>query len=271
MIDDVIRLIDRNGPISFFLGAGFSLGKWDNQNGKRNGLGTGEELAKFLKTKNEALNTISTDNLIDVSDEYSFMNDSEFRGELEEYLGQGTIQSSHKLLADIIFDLDEPKDSVLTVNVDDLLERAYREQHGKILKVAKRSDDIYTGGEKTYLKLHGCISEIGRAVFTTKDFITVEDNNRLFDKLKSIFSERSIVFIGFGMADIDILRMLYRVRPEGGFTKPHYWIVPKSKNWSLYRERNYTREFHINHIDMTAEDFLQKLNDHLKKKKLLNP
>ncbi|MEC0329600.1 SIR2 family protein [Paenibacillus macerans] len=268
MIDAILRLIDKGAPISFFLGAGFSLGKWNNQTHRREGLGTGEELAEYLISKNSLLKDTGSKNLMNISDEYSFHNDSEFRDELQRYLGEGIVQSSHNLMSEVIYDLGEPKDFILSVNVDDLLEQAFRDKYGKLLSVAKRPEDIYTGGDKVYLKLHGCVTEIGKAVFTTKDYLTIEDNNSLFEKLKTIFAERSIIFIGFGMADIDVLRMLYRVRPQNGFTKPHYWIVPKSKGWSVDRERYYLREFNINHIDMTAEDFLQVVNDHLKKKEI---
>jgi len=266
MIDVILRLIDKDAPFSFFLGAGFSLGKWNSQTKKREGLGTGEELAQHLINKNNLLKNNDSKNLMNISDEYSFQNDSEFREELQKYLGEGIVQNSHKLMSDVIHDLGEPKDLILSVNVDDLLERAFQEKHRKMLSVAKRSEDIYTGGNKVYLKLHGCVTEIGKAVFTTKDYLTIEENNRLFDKLKTLFAERSIIFIGFGMADIDVLRMLYRVRPQNGFSKPHYWIVPKSKDWSDDRERYYLREFNVNHIDMTSEDFLQGVTDHLKKK-----
>ncbi|WP_028590871.1 SIR2 family NAD-dependent protein deacylase [Paenibacillus massiliensis] len=270
MIDEITRLVDKGGPISFFLGAGFSIGKWNSQTKKREGLGTGEELAEYLVSKNHLLSG-DMKNLMSISDEYSFINESEFREEVQRYLGEGKIQPAHNLMVDIIHALGEPKDSILTVNVDYLLEQAYQEKHGKMLSVAKRSDDIYTGGDKVYLKLHGCVTEISKAVFTTKDYIKVEEDNRLFDKLKTIFAERSIIFIGFGMTDIDILRILYRIKPEGGFTKPHYWVVPKSKAWSAARERFYMREFNITHIDMTAEDFLQVVDDHFKKKKIVKP
>ncbi len=223
-------------------------------------------MAQHLISKNNLLKNTDSKNLMNISDEYSFHNDSEFREELQRYLGEGIVQNSHRLMSDVIYDLGEPKDLILSVNVDDLLERAFQEKHRKMLSVAKRSEDIYTGGNKVYLKLHGCVTEIGKAVFTTKDYLTIEENNRLFDKLKTLFAERSIIFIGFGMADIDVLRMLYRVRPQDGFSKPHYWVVPKSKDWSVDRERYYLREFNINHINMTSEDFLQLIYDHLKKK-----
>lgn len=270
MVEEVLRLIDKNEPISFFLGAGFSLGKWNSHSSSREGIGTGEELAVHLKCKNTILKDFDSTNLMQISDEYSFINESEFRDELQKYFGAGIIQNTHQLMVDVIHSLGEPKDSIVTVNVDDLLERAYRDRHGTMLNVAKRSEDIYTGGDKVYLKLHGCVTDIGKAVFTTKDYIGIEENNRLFDKLKTIFAERTIVFIGFGMADIDILRMLYKVKSANGITKPHFWVVPKSKNWSVYRERFFMREFNISHIDLTADDFLREINDHLKKKRIMS-
>lgn len=268
MINEVTRLLENNNELCFFLGAGVSIGQ--KVNNKRVGLGTGFELAEHL-IQHFKLNNPEPKTLINVCDECSFTNEGELRKELHDYLGKGVIQNTHKLLVEIIHDLGLPKDFLLTVNVDDLLEQAFQMEKGTRLPTAKRTEDLFTGGDKVYLKLHGCVSEIDKAVFTTKDYLNIDKDNRLYDKIQSIFAERSIVFIGFSIQDLDVLKMLYKVRPSNGFMKPHFWVVPKGNSWSASRERFYLREFNINHIDLNAEDFLQHVNDHIKKNSIVKP
>jgi hypothetical protein len=268
MITEIFRLIDRNEPFTIFLGAGFSLGKWNDVTQTRDGLGTGNELAEYLIEQRESLGKLDPKTLINICDEYSCINESELRGILRDYLGRGTVQNSHKLLVDIIDDTENTKDFLITVNVDDLVEQAYRSKNGSLLNVAKCTEDMYTAGDKVYLKLHGCVTSIDKAVFNTKDYLNVDNDNRLYDRIKTIFTDRTIIFIGFGMQDIDVLKILYRVKPNSGrFTKPHYWVVPKASEWSDPRARFYLQEFNINHIEQTSEEFLSQLLEYKKKKK----
>lgn len=263
MIKELLRIIENEEPISFFLGAGVSLGP---QNGPRKGLGSGKDLASFLAEK-FSLPDANNLSLMSICDECSFINESRFREILKKYLEDAYPQDAHTLIVDILSLMNEPQDFLLTVNVDDLLEQEYRRKKGKSIQVAKKSSDIYVGNSKSYLKIHGCVSLIEDAVFTTKDYLKSDLDNRLFDKLRTIFAERSIVFIGFSMQDIDILRILFKVCPCDGFKKPNFWVVPKGNNWSEPRTNFYLKQFNLHHLDMNAVTFLNDVLNFLQKKK----
>jgi len=267
MLNEVLRIIERNEPISFFLGAGVSIG---SSSGSCKGLGTGQDLADYLIAQ-FGLSLKTGTPLMTVCDECSFNNESRFREVLREYLNDASPQTTHSLLVDIISLMNEPNDFILTVNVDDLLEHEWREKKGKLLNVAKKSKEIYYGGQKTYLKVHGCVTDIENAIFTTKDYLNIDKDNLIYEKLRALFAERSIVFIGFSLQDIDILKMLYNVRPANGFLRPHFWVNPKGSNWSDSRARFYSGEFNIRHIEMNAETFLNEILKCLQKKKIVKP
>lgn len=71
-------------------------------------------------------------------------------------------------------------------------------------------------------KIHGCISNKCSLVFTTKKYIkryVDEDFNKFID---AIFSEYTILFIGYGLGEIDLLRKIFMTTRND--LKEHFYL-----------------------------------------------
>jgi len=133
----------------------------------------------------------------------------------------------HKLIGEI-------STKIITTNYDCLLESNYHDfekiQYNNNFKVSKISEY-----EKYIFKIHGDIHEPDKCILFPiqyEELYSRKEQSSVFE-LKKIISDKSILFIGFGLSDpyinyvFDFITDLY-----GGFTPEHFIITSeKNKNW----------------------------------------
>ena len=98
--------------------------------------------------------------------------------------------------------------ALLTTNIDEAIER-------RVPKVAllQRSDfeavpDLLSRQSPFICKLHGSVSSIGTAVFTTRDYESLVADSSYLKLLKEVFSNANVLFFGYSVRDEYVLKTL---------------------------------------------------------------
>jgi len=163
---------------------------------------------------------------------------------------------THQLIAEL------PFNSIITTNWDNLLEEAFRHAHKPFIKVVQDADVAFADSRKTLLvKLHGSVEQRDSIVVVGDDFYRVfarlpETTNLM----QSYFATRTILFLGFGLADEDFKRLYLEVGDHLGRHKRRAYAVqinPKPVTIKYWQEKN------VEVIVADAADFLAALKMHL--------
>jgi SIR2-like domain len=116
---------------------------------------------------------------------------------------------------------------VLTTNIDEALE-----QRISSAAIIQRSDferciSMLQQKKSFICKLHGSISSIEQTVFTREDYLDLERNPAYISLLRHVFAEASIVFLGYGLRDEYVLKMLGALEPQSRIfgNGPHFFIT----------------------------------------------
>jgi SIR2-like domain len=114
----------------------------------------------------------------------------------------------------LILDLDFP--IIYTTNFDRWLENAYDYYKKDYIKITNVSDIARINMNKTQIiKFHGDFDDDSSLVLTESSFFQRLDFESSLDiKLRSDSLERSIVFIGYSLSDINIRYMLYKLHRQ---------------------------------------------------------
>jgi tetratricopeptide (TPR) repeat protein len=159
--------------------------------------------------------------------------------------------------------------ALATTNYDLLVERAYEavpaavQRPAVFVKNGQRIDERLSTGEKSvvYLKLHGCITDIEDPncplILTPDQYLTHrKSRSRLFDRLKELAYEYSIVFVGNGMADTDIRAVLLELDTLGA-VRPRFYLVSPSLTSA---DSRFWQNRRVTCIDATFETFLRGID-----------
>lgn len=163
---------------------------------------------------------------------------------IDEFTKNATLTENHRLLASL------PLDTVWTTNYDDLLERAFEEEHKRCdvkrtvenlaITVPRRAVTIY--------KMHGDKSIPDKAVLTKEDYEAYDQHRSLFSlKLKGDLIEKTFLFLGFSFTDPNIDYILSRIRLLlGENQRQHYCLMkrldkPTSKRKKATADYNYKK------------------------------
>lgn len=193
-----------------FVGAGFSV---DAQNLRGGKFKTGRKLAKHLAE----LSGITGDQLDEINlhyaaEEYLAVNGKDkLIDELQNEFTAKVITSSQSSVASI------PWKRIYTTNYDNVLEKAY-EDIGKKLVPVTISDNVRNIPSTNTLCVHlnGYINRLGRDTLNSEFKLTetsylttsLEDTDWISSLRTDIKSARSVFFIGYSLADLDIQRIL---------------------------------------------------------------
>ena len=84
------------------------------------------------------------------------------------------------------------------------------------------------------IKAHGSIDEVNRMIFTRSEYHTARaQNHGFYEILKALFMTNTVVFIGCGMQDPDMLLVLEEVNIVGESANPHYVITHETSTCSV--------------------------------------
>ncbi len=115
--------------------------------------------------------------------------------------------------------------AIVTTNWDSLLEDAMRGQ-GKTPTVVASDSDLPFGPRSQVLKLHGDLGRLDTLVVTDFDTLQVPyDRPGLVDRVRSLLTQYSTVFIGFSLADTDFRSTYLQCRQIVGRTLPRSYAV----------------------------------------------
>ncbi|HEX8091911.1 MAG TPA: SIR2 family protein, partial [Blastocatellia bacterium] len=160
---------------------------------------------------------------------------------------------------------------IITTNYDPLFEHAAILQGRPpiVIRRDKQTPFIGAGNRTTIIKIHGDLEDPERLVITNEDYRREPIPEGLSEKLRTLFSERTVLFIGSGLVDSDFQEIYYQVLKRLGDIKPLSFAVVPFPNrdasyygqWELTRRRWEQRG--MNFLDYTAGEFLQQLKQQL--------
>lgn len=97
--------------------------------------------------------------------------------------------------------------------------------YDELLVPAEEAERVYTQTDilqnllykpGTVIHLHGCKKDPATMVVTTKDYLEYYDQENIQEFLKHLFQKKTVVFLGYGLGEMEILEYIFR---RGGITK----------------------------------------------------
>jgi len=181
--------------------------------------------------------------------------------ELRERLGKESFQ---KFIADTFRRPDlKPNDThltlatlpfaaVFTTNYDRLLESAY------VLKSGGNAPHVFThrdfpelsaalrGGEFYILKLHGTADQIESIVLSHSDYRELAlSNSAYLHHISTVFSTKTVLFLGYGLGDPDLLLALDELREISGGYSPRHYALMHSPAVSPFKQRRFEKDYGV--------------------------
>lgn len=129
--------------------------------------------------------------------------------------------------------------NIFTTNYDLLIEKSYSEVQSSPKKLIPiysskdRMDALITQDrDLPYFKLHGCITKIDEhdppLILTVDQYVTHrEKRDSLFERLKSIGSSNTILFVGHSLEDPDVRQILHEVQSITNSRPRYYAVMPE--------------------------------------------
>ncbi|WP_157815921.1 SIR2 family NAD-dependent protein deacylase [Spirosoma pollinicola] len=153
-------------------------------------------------------------------------------------------KKKYNQINEAIFDLQP--EHIITTNFDDLLEQVVRNRALPFSIIKKDSEFPYASNSNLLVKIHG---DLDNDDFTLKeeDYLDYDVKHPLFDAfIKSIFSTKLVLFVGYSYSDIDLKIILQKVRNIlGKDFQSSYLLAPEY--FSEYKI-NYLKEKGVNVI-----------------------
>jgi len=169
-----------------------------------------------------------------------------------------------KKLAKLIWQLGS--NLVVTTNVDSILETVC-EKPGRVKILDTQKPEFaeiqrdWKPAIPTVLHLHGHVDNKADVIFTKKqydEFYNKEKNQAKLDTLRSLFTQRTILFIGFSMDDLFILRELERVNLiyEGGVNS--YYVLIRNSDKDNANIPTFVQPISFSDFGPPLENLLEK-------------
>jgi len=252
----------KEGNVILFLGAGASYGA---KNSKGDLIPGGEALSIMLANKylGDSLAENEKKSLAYIS-ELCISESSQY--EVEKYISDLFVEFEPEPFHLMIPTF--PWKAIFTTNYDLIIEKAYKRiasalQELKPLSKNTPAQQIFTSSKVLpYYKIHGCINEINdpeAPLILTPDQFTNHRSkrDRLFNKLQELCFDYPVVYVGFGMSDIDIRSILNQLDARSTTRTRSYMVGPglKELDQRLWENKKITT------IKLTFANFLTQLNE----------
>jgi hypothetical protein len=161
-------------------------------------------------------------------------------------------------------------DHFLTTNYDDVLEKAHRKFLGRKLTTVDWGDtrtlnnfvrelgaSAHALPSRHCVHLHGIATDAESLVLSEREYLDrYVRSAETYRKLLAIFAARPLVFVGFGMKDADLMRILRDVQATLTTTKPKHFIIlalKKSEPTPEVTRRHFTEVYGVQPIFYPAE------------------
>ncbi|MCE7913362.1 MAG: hypothetical protein DYH15_01515 [Nitrosomonas sp. PRO4] len=120
----------------------------------------------------------------------------------------------------------------VTTNVDEALEHSLPEHITIQRSDIERLPQLIHQRSKFICKLHGSVSSVESMVFSTRDYESLQLNNAYLEAIQSIFSNTTVLFLGYGLRDEYVFQNLQAcstIRPLFG-VGPHFIVTSEERN-----------------------------------------
>ena len=250
-IEHLIKLI-RKEKVSLFIGAGFSLeaqapSVWDLQQAILNELPSEEMKKEHTEDTLDEISQFFVDEVCEGS-----------KAELMDLLQtqfdfEPVCMDDHHALAQI-----PHFHNIFTTNYDTLLEDSYPKNEREVIR---KDDDIVSVENKQVriFKIHGDFTNQDFIVITKQDYEDLKKQNSnplVWNEVKSEFTKKHIVFIGYSLSDENIINMIKYISELVGYKQRQMFLIapkiPEAKKNQLYKMK-------VSYIEATASEFLSLL------------
>ena len=236
----------REGKVVFWVGAGFS-----SYAGYPNGMEFTRYLQQILGIQENEEQMLS-----EVSGK--FKNREELLNVIKSVYGkEPDHDETHKSLS-----LLPRIPYIITTNYDMLFERAYGD---KIQSVAEECELPKTAGtsQKTFIyKIHGDTSHLDRIIITSEDYQHFDEDSILWEKIKTILAEFSVVFIGYSLKDTNVRTLLELILRRIGKQKNPYYFITRGLT---EEKREFLQSFSITPIEIEGNVAVDQIKEYVAK------
>ena len=249
-LERLIRRVRRN-KVTLFIGSGFSI--------KAGAPSVSELISKLIEDGDLTYDTTPKDlSLRDVASDFV---EKEGRHELMRCLVKHfsftpTDTTDHVLLASI-----PHFKTIFTTNYDSLIEDAFSKGQCVVLTASQACSNSDCAPVNVY-KIHGDLTTLSNTesiIITNEDYenyFNKESLKGLWEDLRYAFRHSYVVFIGYSLADDNILDIIKSVRNDlSGNVKGMYLISPHIHE----ARKQQLQSYGITYIKLTGEQFLNKL------------
>lgn len=160
---------------------------------------------------------------------------------------------------------------IITTNYDALFEDAVREQSRRPVVIRRDAQLSLSGasGRTTVVKLHGDLEAPERIVISKTDYNSKPISEGLRAWLTTTLTQKTVLFVGSGLADPDLQEVYFEVLERLGRLKPRAFLVTpfpaadsrERPRWELHRKRWEGRSVSL--VDGWAGDFLRAVSEQL--------
>jgi hypothetical protein len=157
---------------------------------------------------------------------------------------------------------------IATTNYDLLIEEGYRKEPKAVQRLIPVIDNTDRFDEKVrdhndllLLKLHGCNTRTKNntcpLILSTDQYVSyMKGRNKVFAKFKEWASERSVLFIGYGLQDQSLRQIIQEIDDEIPSRPRYYFISPAIKDI----DKRLWENKHITAIAATFDDVFETLD-----------
>jgi len=125
-----------------------------------------------------------------------------------------------------------PNVCIVTTNVDEALEHSLPEHITIQRSDIERLPQLLHQRSKFICKLHGSVSSVESMVFAKRDYESLQLDNDYLEAIRSIFSNTTVLFLGYGLRDEYVFQNLEAcstIRPLFG-VGPHFIVTSEERN-----------------------------------------
>lgn len=163
-----------------------------------------------------------------------------------------------------IFDLQP--EHIITTNYDDLLEQVIKNRALPFSIIKKDNEFPYAVNSNLLVKIHGDLNN-DDFVLREEDYLDYEDKHPLFEAfIKSIFSTKVVLFVGYSYSDFNLKNILQKVRNILGKNYQSSYLITH-ESFSSYKI-NYLKDKGVNVI--SYEDNKDTIENYLSGKNVKN-
>ncbi|WP_432327985.1 SIR2 family NAD-dependent protein deacylase [Mucilaginibacter sp. P25] len=152
---------------------------------------------------------------------------------------------------------------IITTNYDALIENSYT-RRAHVIRSAKDVPYIKLN-KPAIFKPHGDLQNLDSIIITENDysgFYNLDKNDPFWTAIRDIIAKKNQLFLAYGFEDENIWSWFDLIdNAVGTHRKERFLVAP---NWKPLQIKKLESR-HIEYFDMTADQFLADLNEHLKK------